>query len=82
MARVDRAAGAPSGFFAAAEEDDRSDAEAALKAARSADAVYRLFGEVGYGDLIGYHRRAGERGQNQYDWQQYLDFADRHFKKP
>jgi hypothetical protein len=37
--------------------------------------------ETPVGDFIGYHNRTGEHGQNQYDWNQYLNFADRHLKK-
>jgi hypothetical protein len=37
--------------------------------------------EAPVGDFIGYHNRTGEHGQNPYDWDRYLNFADRHFKK-
>jgi len=79
-------------YIATAEEDYRGDQRGSFLAARNADPVYKLFGEVGLGvddmppvetpvgDFIGYHNRTGEYGQNQYDWIQYLNFADRHFR--
>ena len=60
---------------------------------RAADRVYRLLGTEGLPDApyppegralhgrIGYHRRAGGHDVTPDDWQQYLAFCDRHWKK-
>ncbi len=34
------------------------------------------------GDAVGFHMRTGSHGQNDYDWGQYLNFADKHFGAP
>ncbi len=57
-----------------------------------ADPVYRLLGTDGIGvhtmpaldepvgATIGYHIRSGKHNVTQYDWLQYLAFADRHLR--
>ena len=60
--------------------------------AKHADPVYELLGKEGLGieempglnqsvgDAIGYHLRSGGHDVTDYDWERYLDFADRHLK--
>ena len=57
-----------------------------------AGAVYELFGLKGVGvakqpkidqpvgHRIGYHIRTGKHDVTDFDWEQYLNFADRHLK--
>jgi hypothetical protein len=77
-------------YIATAEEDLWGDPRGSFLAAKNAELVYQLFGEKGLGvnnmppvetpvgDYIGYHNRKGAHGLNDYDWQQFLNFADRH----
>ena len=62
-------------------------------AALHAGPVYGLFGKAGVGvtemppaespvgDYVAYHLRTGKHDITEYDWLQYLAFADRHFGK-
>jgi len=78
-------------YIATAEQDLWGDPHGSFLAAKYAQPVYQLFGEKGLGvddmppletpvgDYIGYHIRKGAHDLNEYDWTQFLTFADRHF---
>ncbi len=78
-------------YIASAEEDRWADPKGEFLSGKHAEPVYALFGKAGLGvaeqppvntpvgDHIGYHVRTGKHDVLDYDWERYLDFADRHF---
>ncbi len=79
-------------YIASAEEDLWADPNGEFLAAKAASPVFELFGLDGVGaetqppvnspigGSVGYHIRTGAHDVTDYDWKQYLDFADRHMK--
>jgi hypothetical protein len=80
-------------YVASAQEDLWADPRGEFLSVRHAEPVYRLLGKEGLGTgqmpelnqpvgkTIGYHIRTGKHDVTAYDWEQYLNFAERHFGK-
>jgi len=78
-------------YVTSADEDLWADPKGEFLACKHADAVYRLLGIKGLEadkmpsldrpiktGKIGYHVRSGGHNLTEYDWQQFMDFADMH----
>lgn len=79
-------------YVASATGDSWADPRGEFLAAKHAEPVYRLLGAGGLpadkqpppdtpvADGLAYHLRTGKHDITKYDWQQYLDFARKHFR--
>ena len=78
-------------YVASAKQDRWADPRGEFLSALHAEPVYQLLGKKGLGrkrmppvdqpvgETIGYHVRTGRHNITGYDWQRYMDFADKHF---
>ncbi len=77
-------------YISSAEEDKWADPKGEFLSAVHADPVYKLLGKEGLPvkvmpgihqpvmGTLGYHIRAGKHDVTDYDWEQWLNFADKH----
>jgi len=81
-------------YIASATRDLWADPKGEFLGGKLAEPVYALFGKKGLGvndppspdtsvgDTIGYHSRTGAHDILLYDWQCFMDFADKHWGHP
>ena len=80
-------------YVASASEDAWADPKGEFLAVKYAEPAFALFGLAPLpvseqppaskpvaSKHLGYHLRAGGHGMEQYDWEQYMDFADAYFR--
>ncbi len=79
-------------YIASAAGDLWADPKGMFLAAKAASPVYKLLGTSGFGGTqmpgidqpimtrIGFHLRSGPHNMTDYDWAQYLNFADKYMK--
>jgi len=81
-------------YVASAEQDDWADPQGEFLSLYYGSRVYKLFDEASLTDKrmpelnkpvtagrVGYHIRTGKHDVTRYDWEQYLDFADKQMLK-
>lgn len=79
-------------YVASAAEDRWADPRGEFLSVKHADPVYRLLGTAGLGtdamppidspvqNATAYHIRTGKHDVTLFDWKNYMDFADKHFR--
>ena len=79
-------------YVASATEDTWADPKGEFLGAVETEKVYQLYKKTGLGttkmpmpnspvgQTIGYHIREGKHDILLYDWEQYMNFADKHFE--
>lgn len=80
-------------YIASAAEDQWADPKGEYLSAYYASPVYELYGKTGLTtpnlaplnqpihNTIGYHLRTGKHDVTDYDWQQFMEFAQKHFNR-
>ncbi len=80
-------------YVASAAEDKWADPRGEFLSAANAEPAWKLLGRIALGtsempdidkpvgNAVRYHVRSGKHDVTEYDWDQYLDFADAHLKK-
>ena len=79
-------------YVASASQDTWADPKGEFLSAKEATPVYRLYGKKGieieklppvntpFHGSVGYHLRKGKHDVTNFDWEQYIKFADHHFQ--